>query len=619
MKKVFFFCDSQMNILTTYFISKIYYSADEYELFLMVSNNSDNSVACAKRAGKLDLWKEVRIIEEAGQNREELERIGETVSFSQEDIVHLYALQNRFARLLYKKAYDGKVQINITDEGVFLFNDFLKWQEEAPNEMLSDIKVKNTGVKAWCYCPEMYQLPDDVTVKRIQLREALEDDAMRITMQEEVRILFGIKEEEMPEVIYFDNYYTLFGRTTAEVEKYLLKKLSVLCEPLDFAIKKHPMERGFQNKYEGIAARVLETSASPWEAIYFVNIYKKTEKKFVCITGESTSVFNLALMYGDRNYSIILLKDIYDCYLKPVEWDSEKFFARFSASSIGDYCRVYRPKGYDELQTILSELTGQPLDGMDQLKAMDQDMLCRLCFKNVGKEKCQLVCGLQVYRDGTHVEDVYKEHIIDGTKFYLSYDISPKYIDETLSFKWCACANGFIAFKSVKCTIISDTKKEIYDMSWLLSGQNVIEKEDGWCEIQDMEPVFDLPLHITKITQVVIEGEWKFDFSHDRVGGFLKEKFSNELQVERNALAESKREIDKLIEKSREISARKDEAALAYETTISQLKEEILEKDNCLKTAASEKEDLEKRLSNITNTFSWKITRPLRFVRKKLR
>ena len=174
MGKVYFFCDSQRNILSAYFMKQIYFRSDEYEIILLVSNNSDNSVACAKRIMEMGGWKKVEIIKEAFKDQIYLESLAQSYKITNEDTIGVFALQNRFARAFYKQAALVDASIMLIDEGVILFHDFLNWQKEHKNEMFADINVLDKRITAWCYEPLMYELPQNFVIKRIELRVIFE-------------------------------------------------------------------------------------------------------------------------------------------------------------------------------------------------------------------------------------------------------------------------------------------------------------------------------------------------------------------------------------------------------------------------------------------------------------
>ena len=57
-------------------------------------------------------------------------------------------------------------------------------------------------------------------------------------MQTDVKTIFNVQDETCAEVIYFDQYYALSGRTIAEIERYFLDIISTICSEYDFYINR---------------------------------------------------------------------------------------------------------------------------------------------------------------------------------------------------------------------------------------------------------------------------------------------------------------------------------------------------------------------------------------------
>lgn len=603
MKKVYFFCDSQMNILTSYFVMKIYFDTSQYQNFLFVYNNSNNSTICANRAAKLNIWNRVEVIESAYKSLAEMSVIGDKFQFHQEDIVYIYALQNPFARLIYKKADQSDSKIRIIDEGVTLFNSFLKWQKEHPEEILADINVSDKQIEGWCYTPQMYHLPDNVVIKKIELSKALEDEKQCELMQKEVRDIFDIKDEYVPQVIYFDQYYSLEGRATPIIEKYLLKKLAIVCSELDFAVKKHPMERGFDAKFSELEVPIMVSSNSPWEAIYFVNIFKKSNRKMICITGYSTAISTPLLMYGDKDYYIVLLKKIYDEYLKPIENIGDAFYTRIKEL---ESINIYIPENYDEFQNIMSNLTGKKFYYGDRLKAYDHVMFCNLCKKEIQENESVLLCNLDIYRDEKDVYRMRKEIVFDEENFRISYDIPKQFSGEEYTYKWRPCEYAFISLKDVEIIVGTGENEKRYTMDHLEPENAIIIKKDGYMETQYYKPSYLLKIQIENSNNIVIQGKWNVDFDKNRLINSIEENYINFIACKEKKQNEMMQQIK-----------------VENELIIEKMQMEYLSKSQ--EMAELEKmhrgmiASYKKRIYDLENSFSWKATKPLRFLLSKIR
>lgn len=93
----------------------------------------------------------------------------------------------------------------LIDEGVILFHDFLNWQKEHKNEMFADINVLDKRITAWCYEPLMYELPQNFVIKRIELREYLNDVEICKKMQTDVKTILMYKMKRVQKLYILIN------------------------------------------------------------------------------------------------------------------------------------------------------------------------------------------------------------------------------------------------------------------------------------------------------------------------------------------------------------------------------------------------------------------------------
>lgn len=614
MQKVYFFCDSQMNILTSYFVMKIYFQNAPYQNHLFVYNNSNHSVECAKRAAKLHIWSRVNVIESAYKNSAEMKEIGEKIKFQCDDIVYIFALQNPFARLIYQKADESNSHIRIIDEGITLLQSFLSWQKKYPEEMFADIDVLGKPLEGWCYTPEMYDLPDNIDIKKINLVQALEDDEFCRLMQKEVRDIFDIKEEYIQQVIYFDQYYALEGRTTTEIEKFLLKKLACICAQLDFAVKKHPMERGFETKFSDLDVSFIQSSNSPWEAVYFANIYKKSNRKIICITGYSTSISTPALMYGDTNYHIVLLKKIYDKYLKPIVNIGDSFYKRISEI---ENISMFLPETYEEFQAVMSKLTNRKINCKNKLISYDQDMLYKLCKKDIRYQNSILLCNLEIYDKESSVYHMRKEMVIDKEEFIIKYDVPEQFSDGEYKFKWKPCEYAFISLKEIEIIVKEECTEQIYTMDHLVPENPVVATEDGYIESQYYKPSYFLNIQNTQIQNISICGKWKVDFQRGRIINRLEDTYIsliNDVEKKHEVLLKQVYQENQL-----KLDKMQQEFSNKYQSCKEEFEKEYQRMNQLEKKNQSLMKDYKKRIEALENSFSWKITKPLRILAGKIR
>ena len=53
-------------------------------------------------------------------------------------------------------------------------------------------------------------------------------------MRTDVKTIFNVQDETCAEVIYFDQYYALSGRTIAEIERYFLNIFDLYIQNMTF-------------------------------------------------------------------------------------------------------------------------------------------------------------------------------------------------------------------------------------------------------------------------------------------------------------------------------------------------------------------------------------------------
>lgn len=520
MGKVYFFCDSQRNILSAYFLKKIYFNSDEYETILLVSNNSNNSVACAQRILKMGEWKQVEIIEEAFKDEIYLKERAEYYKINHGDIVGVFALQNRFARALYQQATLVDASVMLIDEGVILFHDFINWQKNHRDGMFADIDVEKRSIIAWCYDPQMYNLPDNFDVKRIKIREYLEDVILCKKMQSEIKYIFNVQNEKAAQIIYFDQYYALSGRTSAEIERYFLEMISIICSSFDFLIKPHPMERGFNEKYKNISGSIMQSQNSPWEAIYFVNYYKQENKKLICIAGESTAISSPLLMFGDNNYKLIILKDIYNSFiLSSTLWSPDKYFDTLRSLYNEN---LYMPNSFGQLDYVIREIMESGDKRENELLNKTEMTLSKLSKEVIGYKPTVITPQLQVLDNNILLESLTVEYVLKDGTFDFSYEIPEKTFRKENRFRWIPHQKCFIRFKNLRITIVVNGLEEELMIENFIPEQTIVLTSDGYGELSSCYPSFIIKLEERKPEKIRIRGTWKFDFNRERVLGALQ-------------------------------------------------------------------------------------------------
>lgn len=640
MRNIFFFCDSQKNILTAYFMFRIYYcnKKEDWKSYLLVSDNSPKSVACAERIKKSQIWDDVMIVYEANQDEKRLLEIGQEFDFRTEDEVYLFALQNRFARVLYEKAYTVKAQIKIVDEGIRTFDAFLDWKKMYSNEMLAGIDVETIDLDGWCYEPRLYQLPSNIHLHRIELQETLQDKAYCEHLREEVRNIFAIEDEEEVSVVYFDQYFTLYARTTGITEQYLIKKVASICGEDCMVIKPHPMERGFVNKYSDIDSTLMTSQDSPWEAVYFVNYYGKTNQKVICLAGESTAPPSPCLMFGDKNYVVILLWFIYKNYIKPIDWNVELYFQHFAeiADERGMY--FYAPRTFYELNEIIESHLGKSGGFEEKQEKIDRDLIFKLNNELLQIKQPFHLCAMEIWDKNICVETIKKEQVIAGEEFSVTYIIPEEYRNSCYQYRWKPVENCFLGLDNVKLVVERNGNTETFSREKLVCEYDEM-KEGDFVVCQDVHPSYLLIVDFTGVNQITIKGIWNLNCNLNRIRISLEQKLETEKQNQKRyyekLLDEKKSIVEVCIEKTKSLEEectnmnlengrlenectkmRLERERLESEYTNMSLEKERLEHKNG--ALSEQNEDLQTQIDLLYNTVSWKITKPLRMIKKKM-
>ena len=593
MGKVYFFCDSQRNLLSAYFMKQIYFRSDEYEIILLVSNNSDNSVACAKRIMEMGGWKKVEIIKEAFKDQIYLESLAQSYKITNEDTIGVFALQNRFARAFYKQAALVDASIMLIDEGVILFHDFLNWQKEHKNEMFADINVLDKRITAWCYEPLMYELPQNFVIKRIELREYLNDVEICKKMQTDVKTIFNVQDETCAEVIYFDQYYALSGRTIAEIERYFLDIISTICSEYDFYIKPHPMERGFDNKYKNISAFIIQSQHSPWEAVYFVNYYKKEKRKLICIAGESTAISSPLLMFGDKNYKLIILKDIYSNFILPSTlWSPDKYFNTLQRIYNENF---YMPTSFEELNCLIRKLMESDDKDQEQIFKKTEKTLGKISKEIMSYRPTVITPQLQVLNKDGLIESFTVEHILENEAFDLCYDISDKRFKKYSTYRWVPHENCFICIKNLQVIITVNGKEEELMIKNFIPEQSMTWSTDGYCEINSIYPSFIINLGQRVAEKIQIKGKWRFDFSRERMLKALQLYYEQKASLRKDFYENKIQQLNSKLDNLEEIIRKQEDTIGVLKDNVHILKEQRECWDNKLNTIEHKFDDWENK------------------------
>lgn len=622
MGRIYFFCDSQMNILTAYFMMKIYYDFTKYEKILLVSNNSDKSVACARRAIELGCWSKVDIIEEAFQGQDKLLQLCNAIKIEKDDVVYLFALQNRFARALYKKARAEQAKVLIVDEGIILFKNFLEWQKINSNEMFADIDVLSDKVEGWCYEPAIFDLPSNVKLSKIELQKYLKNELNCKRLQEDVKMIFDVKEEKDIQIIYFDQYYSLNGRTIGELEKYWIEKIAWICGDLNLYIKPHPMERGFINKYKDIDVKIISSKDSPWEAIYFVNFYGKRDKNVICLSGESTAMANPLLMYGDTNYHIILLRKIFNRYMRSHKWMLGGYFEGLKNVSFSNGEHLHFPNDFKEFNDLIGRLTESEHNKL--ISDIDDKLIEKLSKEVMDSRPPYFLCVLQIYSSGSLMNSIVAEQVICDENFELKYHLPDSPSERGNLFKWIPCGRCFIGLKEVIVEVHTLKGSYFYNMECLMAEQPTRILTDGFIENISINPSYLLKIPEIGVKRIVIKGKWKLDFDKNRLVNAIEKDFEirhNELNVKLIELERNWRiryqEIEKKLnkkEQDHEIHYQELKAKLTEREEF--IKAEKEQYDNGIRKLRNENTELNNKILEINKSISWRLTNPLRKIAK---
>ena len=597
MKTVFFYCDSQANILTSYFMKKMYYDK-YYKSVLLVDSQSNNTIECARRASEYKIWDEVEVVDSKIKMQTYFDRLAKN------DKVFVYALQNEMAREFFAYAKD-KCYAAIVDEGVLIFNEFLALQKN--DEKLQIVDVQKSTVEAWCYEPQVVDLPSNVNVNKIGLQDFLNKVDDLHELKKEIKTLFDIKplteQEKKSRIIYFDQYFTLCGRTSPEVEKYFLKKIEYLCGNETMLIKPHPMERGFNNKYEWMNSNIYSNQVAPWEAIYFVNFYHEEMKPDIYISGESMSLATPLIMFGDENYVIINLMNICrKIYGKPA-WKVSEYAERVCKYAEKASKKMFFPEDFCELDELLQILIPNRNVDEKKIKKYDMDKMMEWAKLLKNNQTNLIQCSLQIVDGKNGIESYTEPQILNGENFCIKYSFLGKKIDASSTFRWNPCGRCFLALKDVSITAKYVNNKTN------ISNDIVAEQATEKIEDEFEKNIFYYPSYVFylpegELNSIEIVGKWKFDFDVNRLVDCI-EKNQN-VYVEQSRL-----QIIHLEHSSKYIQNELMEKNKLLENS-EEMNRKLMEKNKLLENSEEMNRKMENYLQTLYNSWFWKITYPIR-------
>ena len=606
MRKIFFYCDSTMNILTAYFISRIYYS-DDYKI-LLISNNSSNSRLCVSRAQGLNIWNEVSCVYEFGKNREELIALGNNIAIEKDSIVHLFALNNRFAQILLNKTINLGAKFILTDEGYWTFNNFLQCIEKNSEFSWLDFDISELKIEAWAYEPQICRVPDYISPKRIELSDALKNTSLCLSMQEEVKKLFGIQDCHVPDIIYFDDYLSLRGSTAPQIEKYMLKLINCICSDYDCYFKKHPMERGWRSKYEDMELKFLPYENAPWEAIFFACMYNKMQNKdLILLTQSSTAVVNVILMFKVYNFKIILLHPLFEKLKKSNWWSGKEYFDSFINISEKNKDSIIIPRDLYDLVLKISDILHHSVDKIDILEKMQniRETALEDAAEELNNLEHVLVQPLELVAvDETH-QIYYNEHVLFAKEeqFEIEYVLNDEDYAATNRFEWKPNEKGRIYFKTLKIVGYTIDENEEIDLSDTIQNKN---REDGvFLNEYLYRPniTFDGLNRVYK--KIKITGEIIWDMSLEGVRTSYEEIYN--------------RAVDYWIRKDKENSQQIENlntSITQLEKNIKLYEEKLRKQEELIQQMKVSAEKDAEELKCIYDSLSWRITKPVRSLRK---
>lgn len=447
--------------------------------------------------------------------------------------------------------------------------------------------------------------------------------------------------------IIFDRYLSKFGCTSLKMELFLLDEILQFSsiENLDLCLKRHPGEDDI-NKFKNLDVNFFENNIVPWEAICLQN--KDNIKNGVILIGYgSQAILNARFILGEDNCHCIYLNNILKKYSQSGDIIITENYIKKFIEKHGNK-NIYLPDSFTELRRIICKIRGIQFtdEQYDLFRSREYDnslkFLRKYCdelwrdvpnFRNITTLQADTGDG---FKDVKSIE-IITDNINED--FIFKFDINN--INNILRFQWYAVRGRNTRIKIISINYVLNTEEVIEVDSSLISSYGIIE--DDYIKFLGFDPTIFWNNSVINIKYVVIKGTWIFDNSYTGavcIANEMSYNLANRLTESIKNVEEKQIEINKIsihhnstiallnekINKQKEEIICKNSDIERVDTKLIDLNHKLIIMEDEITEFKLEKQNLmceinnfrmmlddrEIALNNITQSTSWKITKPLR-------
>lgn len=540
----YFFCETTSHILTTYFISKVYLMNVPKVVFLQ--QGRPNVSSCCEKMKKLNIWDEVIVVPELMEEDESI-LFYKPYNINSEDIFYFFSYHSVANRCLYYLIEHAGGELIATDEAGAIVERFEECKDRIIGTVFCNLDFSKIR-EIWMYDFSTCTIRSACKRRKIDLTNLADDLQLLGRMQEDIKLIFSIKEEHFKgRVIFFDQPLAQVGYISYAANQYMINMVYDLLSPFGLSIKSHPGELYPESKYSQRPFSLLRNTQAPWEAIYFVHYYGRDLGTLALITYASLSVTSIFFMFGIKNIKVIFLHQIVRQLLKV---NRKGLFESADLRLAADKSNmISAPNSFCELAQIVKELFGRETSPL-KTRVVDETQF-EFYLKNLKRQNVFLPnyltgATLQYFSNGTLVYSASDCWPYENDDFILSFQC-PK--DITFDRCYLSINNNYMLEKIHIESLIWKGTEAARELDYIPEVR--VSTDRDWWILQDCIAVFRVCNIPSSMGKVIISGKWSYKRTNEEMLSAKENEINehykqiSELQIRNQELKDKVESLEK--------------------------------------------------------------------------
>jgi hypothetical protein len=601
-KKILFACGTEFHLLISYLLATTYYANDEVTVLLYPDPRLDRY---RSRAVSLRNWK-VQLLE--GVIGSGLENSKVNAISDEFDVLHFFSFGYPFFNKLFAEFNNKDKSVILTDEGVFsyfIFRRFSAWEKHFDPEKNISAGFDPYQVKEiWLLAPDLYSDQPVPIIKQIGVIPFVEICKTNQDILQGFRILFPLRfpKKFNKKYIYLKQYLPLLELITDDFDRFEEDIVKTSVDNENLYIRRHPVDIANQKRDRLNGNDYSDIDSIPWEALLLHSMIS-TDLDFdnpeLFISTGSSAMFNTCALGFTGKF--VFTNKLLNTYFND---DDE------TISILIEKCRMLYPQNsFIEVSTL--ESLGNTLSQSNR-ENLSQDDFSEDELRWLRRQfliNWQTISNLKSVHNATVVEAQHYQNLIAANE---SLAISKEAEIDALNQSNLKL-NGVLEKVSYEK---ANAELAVQKLEMELAS----EKDAGKLAVQKLEMELASEKDAGKLAVQKLEMELAGEKANAKLA---VQKLEMELAAEKVNLTCSTQNLEQKSEEFHHQMAEKDEVH-SRELQKMQTEQSQLEQD--FNAQVSQYAELEQSLNfanhEITdyyNSTSWKITRPLRWISKKLR